>query len=152
MRRRLDRVAVLVVSWLAAAAGHEAGDYLVQSDRAAQNKQRHDIAGYKALVEHVATYAATQHVAKAVALRAAGVRPGWKAVAAGTVVEALLHALIDDGRLLRRFAHGTGKGGFHDLSAAGVNGRALMDQAAHKGLQIPIGALVTTWLASRRTH
>jgi hypothetical protein len=58
----------------------------------------------------------------------------------------LLHALIDDGRLLRAFAHHTGKGGFHDLATGGVNGRMLLDQAAHKGLQIPADAMVTALL------
>ena len=53
-------------------------------------------------------------------------------------------AVIDDGRLLRRFAHTTGKGKFHDLADHGVNGRALLDQAAHHQVQLPAGIAVTT--------
>lgn len=60
-----------------------------------------------------------------------------------------MHAMVDHGRLLRRFADKTGKARFFNLASGGVNGSMLMDQAAHKGLQIPLGALVTAALASR---
>jgi hypothetical protein len=39
---------------------------------------------------------------------------------AGAVVEGVLHAAIDDGRLLRRFAQATNKMRFHDLADHGV--------------------------------
>src|SRR5690606_31549321 len=63
---------------------------------------------------------------------------------AGAAAEALVHAVIDDGRILRRFAHTTGKGAFHDLAGHGVNGRALLDPAAHHQVQLPAGIAVTT--------
>ncbi|WP_431879192.1 hypothetical protein [Amycolatopsis sacchari] len=160
-----NRLAVLVLTWLAGHAGHETGDYLVQDDWAARNKQCHtrpdqpidgndDRApsqrvrdGRRALARHAVTYGVAQAVTKALAYRAVGLRVPMRAQLAGVAVETTVHALIDDGRLLRTFAEITGKLAFHDLAAAGVNGRALMDQAGHKGLQIPLGAIVTTLLA-----
>lgn len=49
-------------------------------------------------------------------------------------------------RLLRHFAAAVGKLPFHDLNADGVNGRMLLDQATHKGLQVPAGAMITALL------
>jgi|GEM_PF-4986368 len=144
------RAAVLGLTWLAGAAGHETGDYLVQLDCDAQRKQQRTPAGRRALARHAITYGLTQAATKAAAYRAAGLRVPVAVQAAGTAAEIVLHAVIDDGRLLRTFAEITGKPTFHDLAAAGVNGRALMDQAAHKGLQIPLGALITAALAARR--
>lgn len=159
--------AVLALTWLGGIAGHETGDYLVQPDRAARNKQCHTRPeqpidendhrtpdqrvhdGHRALARHVTSYGLTQAVTKAGAYRAAGVRVPLAAQLAGFVVETALHAVIDDGRLLKRFAEDTGKSGLHGLASGGVNGRMLMDQAGHKGLQIPIGAIVTTLLARR---
>lgn len=144
------RAVTLAVTWLAGHAGHEIGDYLVQLDCDAQAKQQHTWAGRFALARHAVTYAATQAVTKWLAYRLGGVRVPGRALLAGTVVEGLLHAAIDDGRLLRVFADATGKRRFHDLNAAGVNGRMLMDQAVHRGLQIPIGAVVTMLVAGER--
>lgn len=143
------RAAVLGLTWLAGAAGHETGDYLVQLDCDARRKQQRTPAGRRALARHAITYGLTQAMTKAAAYRAVGVRVPMGAQAAGSVAEIVLHAVIDDGRLLRTFAEVTGKLAFHDLAAAGVNGRALLDQAAHKGLQIPLGAVITTVLAAR---
>jgi len=144
------RAAVLGVTWLAGAAGHETGDYLVQLDCDAQRKQQRTPAGRRALARHAITYGLTQAVTKAAAYRASGLRVPVAAQVAGTVAEIAAHAAIDDGRLLRRFAQVSGKLGFHDLAARGVNGRALMDQATHKGVQIPLGAVLTALVAARR--
>jgi hypothetical protein len=103
--------------------------------------------GRAALVVHAATYALTQALTKAVFYRTAGVRVPVTAQVAGAVTEGVLHAVIDDGRLLKRFADGTGKRGFHDLAAGGVNGRMLLDQTAHHQLQIPAGTAVTVAVA-----
>jgi hypothetical protein len=135
------------VTWLAGIAGHEVGDYLIQLDCDAQAKQHQTRAGRFALARHAITYAATQAAMKWIAYRATGVRVSGRALLAGTVVEGLLHAVIDDGRLLRRLADVTGKRAFHDLADHGVNGRMLMDQAVHKGVQIPVGAVVTVMVA-----
>lgn len=167
-----DRAAVLALTWLAGYAGHETGDYLIQLDADVQRKQGHTRPaepawpgddrtpcqrvrdGHRSLTRHVLTYGLAQAATKAAAYRAAGVRVPLAAQAAGTAVEIALHTLIDDGRLLRAFCRATGKKRFHDLAAGGVNGRMLLDQAAHQGLQVPIGAIVTTAvttvLAARR--
>lgn len=142
-----SRSTVLAVTWLAGIAGHEVGDYLVQLDCDAQIKQHRTPGGRRALARHVTTYALTQAAVKWLSLRATGTRAPMRAVLAGQVVEALLHAAIDDGRLLRRYAVLVGKLRFHDCTSGGVNGRMLLDQACHRGLQLPAGALVTAWLS-----
>ena len=142
-----SRSTVLAVTWLAGIAGHEVGDYLVQLDSDAQTKQHRTPSGRRALARHVATYALTQAAVKWLSLQVAGTRAPVRAVLAGQVVEALLHAVIDDGRLLRRYAVLVGKLPFHDCTSGGVNGRMLLDQACHRGLQLPAGALVTAWLS-----
>lgn len=142
------RTAVLAVSWLGGSAGHETGDYLVQLDCDAVVKQEHTPQGRRALARHAITYGLTQAVTKAAGYRLVSVRVPLGAQLAGAVAETVLHAVIDDGRLLRTFAQRTGKLRFHDLNAGGINGRALMDQAVHKGLQLPIGAAVTTAVAA----
>lgn len=163
----LYRVAVLGLTWLAGYAGHETGDYLVQLDADAQRKQGHTRPdepgwlgddrtpgqrvrdGHVSLTRHAITYGLTQAATKTAAYRATGVPVPLAAQLAGTATEVALHAVIDDGRLLRRYAQLVGKLPFHDLNAGGVNGRMLLDQAAHKGLQVPLGAIVTTVLAAR---
>lgn len=143
----IRRAAVLAVAWLAGQAGHHIGDYLVQRDCDAQQKQQRTGEGRRALANHAVSYGITQAVTRALAYRVAGLRVPARAQLAAAVVETITHAAIDDGRLLRRFAHGTGKGGFHDLAGHGINGRALMDQAAHTGLQVPAGAAITVALS-----
>jgi hypothetical protein len=128
-------------------AGHDVGDYLIQLDVDALAKHDHTRAGRRSLARHVVMYSAAQTAARWLCLRATGQRVPVRALLAGQVVEALLHAVIDDGRLLRRYADSTGKRAFHDCTSGGVNGRMLMDQACHRGLQIPAGALVTMLVA-----
>lgn len=144
------RTAVLALAALGSAAGHETGDYLVQSDCDAQRKQQRTPAGRLSLARHAATYALTQATTRAALFRTAGLRVSLAAQVAGAVTEGAVHAAIDDGRLLRAYAEAIGKGPFHDLNTGGINGRALMDQASHKGLQVPLGAIVTTLVAARR--
>lgn len=141
------RAVTLGITWLAGLAGHEVGDYLVQLDCDAVTKQHRTPAGRKALARHVVTYSLTQAAVKWLCLRATGSRVPVRAVLAGQVVEMLAHAAIDDGRLLRRYADAVGKRRFHDLADHGVNGRMLLDQAMHRGLQIPAGAVVTMLVA-----
>lgn len=191
----VSRAAVLAVSALGSTFGHEGGDYLVQRDHDARRKQQRTAHGRRGLAVHCLTYAATQHVTKAALYRAAGLRVPMVAQLAGSATEGVLHAVIDDGRLLAWFANTTGKDKFVQLGAprrvvpvvdegdsvrpvhlveatetgeptlvarkngvpipAGpydnpspATGRALMDQAAHKALQIPLGAIVTTLVAA----
>lgn len=152
-----DRTAAATLTALGSLLGHHGGDYLAQNDCMAAHKQEHTATGRRALATHAATYALTQAITKAVLYRTAGVRVPLLAQLAGALSEGVLHAVIDDGRLLARFAH-LGKGEpdpetgvrpkgrqakFHALAAHGVNGRMLMDQAVHHQLQIPAGAVVT---------
>jgi len=145
--RPLRRAAVLAVSWIAGQAGHHVGDYLVQRDCDAQKKQQRTGEGRRALANHAISYGITQAVTRAVAYRVAGLRVPARAQLAAAVVEPIAHAAIDDGRTLQRFADRTGKGAFHALAGHGINGRALMDQASHVGLQIPAGAMITAVMA-----
>ena len=164
----VTRGLVFALTWIGAATGHAAGDYLVQLDTDARHKQDHtrpaaptDPAddrtparrtrdGHRALARHVLTYGASQTVTKTIAYRASGVRVPWYAQLAGAATETALHALIDDGRLLRAYARAAGKIRFHDLADGGVNGRMLLDQAAHQSLQLLAGALATTLLTPAR--
>jgi hypothetical protein len=143
-----DRATITVLTTLGSLLGHHGGDYLVQNDCMAQRKQQRTAEGRKALAAHAASYAATQAATKAVFYKTAGVRVPLLAQLAGALVEGVLHAVIDDGRLLRKFAARTGKAGFHGLADHGVNGRMLMDQAVHQQLQIPAGAVATVAVAA----
>jgi len=158
-----DRAAVVTSTAIGSLCGHYGGDYLVQDDCMAAHKQQRTAKGRRELALHASTYAATQAFTKAVVYRAAGVRVPVLAQLAGAVTEGVLHAVIDDGRVLRRFSR-IGRGRtrftdetgkpvgrqerFHDLNAGGVNGRMLMDQATHLQLQIPAGAVVTVAVAA----
>ena len=150
------RSAVAALTTLGGLCGHHGGDYLVQPDRCAQLKQQRTREGRTALAIHAVTYAATQAATKSAIYRVGGLRVPALAQLAGAVTEGLLHAVIDDGRLLKKFAEATGKKRFHDLADHGVNGRMLLDQAAHHQLQIPAGTAVTVAVAAliiaRRTR
>lgn len=146
MSRKRYRGVVLTTTWLAGLAGHHTGDYLEQPHRAAMLKQEPGRRGRRALHRHVAGYSVVQLVMKLVAYRVAGVRVPARAVLAGQAVESGLHWVIDRGPALRRYADVTGRREFHDTNIGGVNGRMLMDQAAHQGLQVPLGAIVTALL------
>ena len=128
--------------------GHHGGDYLVQRDRwcaptdpdGRPLKQQPTRAGRRALAAHATSYAATQATTRAALYRAAGVRVPIRAQLAATLVECILHAVIDDGRLLRWCSTRTGTLRFHDHVPGG---RAHLDQAAHLQVQILAGTLTT---------
>ncbi|OZM69915.1 hypothetical protein CFN78_28135 [Amycolatopsis antarctica] len=132
----------------ATAAGHEVGDFLEQPDAAARGKQLPGRVGRRALHRHVAGLTVCQLVMTAGAVRATGLRVPVHAVLAGQAVNSVTHWIIDRGPLLRWYADFSGKRGFHDAAAGGVNGRMLMDQACHKGV-LPVAAAVTALLARR---
>src|SRR5699024_4857832 len=94
------RALTLVTSWLAGTAGHYTGDYLDQPDWCAQQKQQTGRAGWRALARHVVGYTACQATTRALAYRAGGLRVPLAAQAAGALTEAMIHGIIDDGRLL----------------------------------------------------
>ncbi|OLT22942.1 hypothetical protein BJF78_32710 [Pseudonocardia sp. CNS-139] len=158
-----QRGAVVALTALGSLLGHHGGDYLVQDDCMAAHKQQHTARGRRELALHAGTYAATQAVTKAAFYRSAGVRVPLLAQLAGALVEGVVHAVIDDGRLLARFAR-LGRGQdrfrdadgkplgrqerFHGLADHGVNGRMLMDQAMHHQVQIPAGVITTAVVAA----
>ncbi|OLM27642.1 hypothetical protein Ae717Ps2_6890c [Pseudonocardia sp. Ae717_Ps2] len=155
-----ERIAITVLTALGALLGHHGGDYLAQDDCMSAHKQHRTGQGRRELALHASTYAAAQAVTKWAFYRTAGVRVPWLAQLTGVVAEGVVHAVIDDGRLLARFAaipgrqrdeHGARIGRqkrFHGLADHGVNGRALMDQAVHHQVQIPVGVAVTTAVAA----
>jgi hypothetical protein len=153
-----DRAILTALTAIGGLCGHHGGDYLVQDDCMARWKQARDEDGARArreLALHATTYAATQAATKTLFYRTAGVRVPVLAQLAGAVTEAVLHAVIDDGRLLRRFSRlGAGRQRFVDKQGRAFGrqqrfhddvpgGRAQMDQAAHQQLQVPAGTIVT---------
>lgn len=181
MIERIERALLVVLAGLGGLIGHHGGDYLVQDDCMAASKQRRDAHGRTELALHASTYAATQAVTRALLYRLAGLRVPVVAQLATAAVEGLLHGVIDDGRLLARFSRlpsrridddgrwmplGVYENGtwcslprpvagrqqrFHDEAPGG---RALMDQAMHHQVQIPIGVAVTVAVTAlvRRTR
>lgn len=155
-----DRLGTTVLTLLGSLLGHHGGDYLAQDDCMAAHKQQRTAKGRRELALHAATYAGTQAATKATLYRTAGVRVPLLAQLAGALVEGALHGVIDDGRLLARFARIPGREvdvegerigrqeRFHGLADFGVNGRMLMDQALHLQLQLPAGAIVTVAVAA----
>jgi hypothetical protein len=165
-----DRATLTALVALGGLFGHHGGDYLVQDDCMAhwkQNRQNRPRAR-RELAIHATSYAATQAITRAAVYRTARVRVPLIAQLAGAVVEAVLHAVVDEGRLLRAYSRlGAGRARFttDDGRERGrqqrfhddvPGGRALMDQAVHHQLQIPIGTAVTVAVASavtrRRAH
>lgn len=164
-----DRALVLALTMAGGWAGHHGGDYLWQTDRDACDKQLHnrdwldhvhvgeddkrtpaelDHDGKRALASHCIEYAVTQGLTKAVLYRAAGLRVPLSAQVAGAIVAAVLHGGVDDGRPLQSYAGRFNKVVFYKKADHGINGRALLDQAAHKSLGIPATAMFTTMLAA----
>lgn len=152
----IDRALTTGLTAIGGLLGHHGGDYLAQPDWCAAHKQQRTARGRLALAAHALEYAIVQGLTKTLVYRVAGHQVHPLAQVAGGGAEALAHAVIDDGGLLARFAHKTGKGGFHDLADHGVNGRMLLDQASHHQLQIPIGVAVTVgveaWLRRRSSR
>jgi hypothetical protein len=157
-----QRIAVVALTALGSLLGHHGGDYLAQDDCMAAWKQNRDEDPKRAcreLVLHAATYTVAQAATKVALYRTAGLRVPLVAQLAGAVVEGVLHAVIDDGRMLRRFSRvGRGRPRFRDDDGRPFGrqerfhdvvpgGRALMDQAVHHQVQIPAGAIATAVVA-----
>jgi hypothetical protein len=159
--RNDHRALVAALSALGGLLGHHGGDYLVQDDCMAYWKQNRDDQprARRELALHASTYAATQAATRATFYRVAGVRVPLAAQLAGALVEAVLHAVIDDGRLLRAYSRiGAGHRRFVDAQGRPLGrqqrfhdevpgGRALMDQAVHHQLPIPAGVVTTVAVA-----
>lgn len=143
-----ERAVTVAITALGSLLGHHGGDYLVQTDTCAAAKQDRTPAGRRALAVHAGTYALTQAVTKNVLYRLAGLRVPATAQLAGALTEAVVHAVIDDGRLLEVYARHTRRDRFYGLAQAGINGKSLLDQAAHIQVQIPAGIAATTTVAT----
>lgn len=76
-------------------AGHEAGDYWVQTDHQAAHKGDPGIAGDIACAKHVASYVATQAVCVVGAALATGTKPRWGRIALGLAVSGITHYAAD---------------------------------------------------------
>lgn len=137
-------------AYAALMAGHEVGDYIVQTDAQAGAKGAHTHEGRMACASHVASYTATQGAALAVLNRrlGLGITPGRAAL--GLAVSAGTHYLVDRcagqwsdasdmAPALVRLAHRSGKGGW--LQRDGGAG-ALLDQAIHKGCILVAAAVI----------
>jgi hypothetical protein len=76
-------------------AGHEAGDYWVQTDHQAANKGLPGIPGDVACAKHVLSYVATQAVCVVGAAYATGTKPKWGRIALGLAVSGITHYAAD---------------------------------------------------------
>ncbi|MFI6026380.1 hypothetical protein [Amycolatopsis magusensis] len=115
--------------------------------------------GAKHCARHVGTYTAGQVAASVAVTRALGVRMPLRAVAAGAVINAVTHYVIDRREPLKAAARFVGKSGYVEHATVqrreGVvdesgPGTALteLDQAAHRVIGV-LASLTTTWLALR---
>jgi hypothetical protein len=116
------------VALAALVAGHQVGDYWVQSDTQAADKGRPGWTGRLACAEHVATYTATQTLSLVLACAVLAVPLSVVHVTAGMALSAATHYLADRREPLRKLAAALGKGPFWDRGGA-----ALLDQAWHYG-------------------
>jgi hypothetical protein len=120
-------------------------------------------AGRRAAARHVASYTAGQLAGTMVVTRVLGYRVPPRALLAGTVINAVTHAVIDRRDPLLRLASRLGLAGYVEHCAAvrmapdgtltveaSGPGTALteLDQALHRGIGVA-AALLTTWLATR---
>jgi hypothetical protein len=129
--------------FLAMMAGHQVGDYWVQTSAQAAAKGLPGWPGRRACAAHVATYTLTLAVCVALA--------GWWLVlplnlwlaAAGLGVSAVTHYFADRRVPLRRVADRTGSGGFWRAGDGLASGAAHLDQAWH-WWWLFVSALITT--------
>jgi hypothetical protein len=134
---------VFAAVFAAMAAGHQVGDYWVQTSAQAAAKGKPGRAGRKACAAHVATY--TLALAACIALAgwwlALPLNAGW--AAAGLAVSAVTHYLADRRAPLRRLADLLGSGQFWRTGDGMATGAALLDQAWHWAWLF-VSALVAT--------
>jgi hypothetical protein len=107
-------------------AGHQLGDYWIQTHRQALAKDTPGWTGRRACAAHVATYTLTLASCLAVAAWWLAVPVSPARAAAGLAVSAASHYVADRRRPLARLAALAGK---QDYYASG--GAALLDQAWH---------------------
>jgi hypothetical protein len=123
---------VFAVVFAAFAAGHQAGDYWVQTNAQAARKGLPGWAGRRACTAHVATYTLTMAACLTLAWWWLGLplHPGWAAT--GLAVSAVTHYIADRRRPLERMARLIpGKHGFWRAGEGLASGAAHLDQAWH---------------------
>ncbi|MGH3155155.1 MAG: transcriptional regulator [Streptosporangiaceae bacterium] len=140
----MSGAAVFAAVAIALLAGHQAGDYWVQTDRQAARKGLPGWPGRAACAAHVATYTLTLAGCLALAAwwLALPLSAAW--VAAGLAVSAVTHYVADRRWPLRRLAGLIpGKAGFWASGTGLASGAAYLDQAWH-WFWLFISALVVT--------
>ena len=136
--------AVFAAVAIALLAGHQLGDYWVQTNGQAMGKALPGWPGRRACAAHVTTYTLTLLVTLSLAwwwLRLP-LSAGW--VTAGLAVSAVTHYFADRRKPLERVARMIpGKIGFYKAGEGLATGAALLDQAWHWGWLF-LAALVIT--------
>ncbi len=138
---------------------HPLCDHWLQSSEDAAGKGKPGREGAKHCARHVASYTAGQVAAAVAVTRVLGFRMPLRALAAGTLLNAATHYVIDRREPLKAMARLAGKQGYVEhatvqrrdgvIDAAGP-GTAFteLDQAAHRAIGVA-ASLVTTWIALR---
>lgn len=112
---------------------HNVADHIVQTDHQAAGKASATPAEWiPAMAGHVGGYQVTQAAALAAVLPAAGLRPSWRGLLAGTVFSAATHAFLDRRWPVAAILRRTGSPKFAELQAP-INGPYVADQALHHG-------------------
>jgi hypothetical protein len=128
----MNAAATFAAVFAALAAGHQAGDYWVQTDSQAARKGGPGWPGRRACAAHVATYTVTLAACLAVAAwwLSLPLSAGW--VTAGLAVSAVTHYFADRRKPLERVAGIIpGKLGFYRMGDGLASGAAHLDQAWH---------------------
>lgn len=112
-------------------AGHQAGDYWVQTGGQAARKSLPGWPGRIACAAHVSTYTATLAVFLWVARLVLSLPLSSPWILAGLGVSAVTHYFADRRRPLERLARLLGKSGFYSAGDGLATGAALLDQAWH---------------------
>lgn len=141
-----DRAAVFAAVFVAFFAGHQVGDYWVQSSEQANLKgQGHSWAARKACLKHVASYTVTTTLAVAAANRTLGLSITTRGLVAGQLISAVTHYWADRQHTLHGLAKRLGKGTWYEEGnpADGyLKGSPWMDQSFHM-LCLALAALAT---------
>jgi hypothetical protein len=125
------------VVFAALGAGHQVGDYWVQTDRQAAAKAAPGWPGRRACAAHVATYTLTLAACLALAAWRLSVPVAAGPAAAGLAVSAVTHYAADRRRPLKRLAQVLGaslvpgKGRYYAAGDGLATGAAYLDQAWH---------------------
>lgn len=130
-------------AFIALYAGHQIGDHVAQTDHQAHHKAGKGRTAAVAMAGHVGGYTLVQAVALALV---ATVGMSLPAVAAGLVVSAATHTVIDRRWIVQWLLRNTGSPNFAALTSGGMNGPYLTDQALHIGCLF-LAAVAVGWLS-----